>query len=44
MKILAIERGNNIITNLNDETRMFLGDNIISYGKTEAVKKSLLLK
>ena len=44
MKILAIERGKNIITNLTEETRMFLGDNIISYGKTEAVRKSLLLK
>ena len=39
MKILAIERGNNIITNLTDDTRMLLGDNIISYGKIEEIKK-----
>ncbi|MCD6330125.1 MAG: hypothetical protein J7M10_07250 [Candidatus Cloacimonetes bacterium] len=39
MKILAIERGNNIITNLTDDTRMLLSDNIISYGKVEDIKK-----
>ena len=41
MKILAIERGRNIITNLTDETRMLLGDNIISYGKIDEIKKVL---
>jgi len=41
MKILAIERGRNIITNLTDDTRMLLGDNIISYGKVDAIKKVL---
>jgi len=41
MKILAIERGRNIITNLTDDTRMLLGDNIISYGKIDEIKKQL---
>jgi len=41
MKILAIERGRNIITNLTDDTRMLLGDNIISYGKVDEIKKQL---
>ncbi|MDP8227412.1 MAG: hypothetical protein P9L89_07225 [Candidatus Celaenobacter polaris] len=41
MKILAIERGRNIITNLTDETRILLGDNIISYGKIDEIKKAL---
>lgn len=41
MKILAIERGRNIITNLTDDTRMLLGDNIISYGKVDDIKKQL---
>ncbi|MDP8313758.1 MAG: hypothetical protein RAP70_01645, partial [Candidatus Celaenobacter antarcticus] len=41
MKILAIERGRNIITNLTDDTRMLLGDNIISYGKVDVIKKVL---
>lgn len=41
MKVLAIERGRNIITNLTDETRILLGDNIISYGKVEEIKKAL---
>jgi hypothetical protein len=41
MKVLAIERGRNIITNLTDETRILLGDNIISYGKVEEIKKVL---
>jgi len=41
MKILAIERGRNIITNLSDETRILLGDNIISYGKVDEIKKAL---
>ena len=39
MKILAIERGKNIITNITDETRMLLGDHIISYGKIDDIKK-----
>lgn len=41
MKILAIERGSNIITNLTDETRMLLGDNIISYGRIDDIKKAM---
>ncbi len=41
MKVLAIERGRNIITNLTDETRILLGDNIISYGKIDEIKKAL---
>ena len=41
MKILAIERCNSIITNLTDETRMLLGDNIISYGKIDDIKKEI---
>ncbi|MBC8383568.1 MAG: hypothetical protein H8E22_07190 [Candidatus Cloacimonetes bacterium] len=41
MKILAIERGRNIITNLTDETRILLRDNIISYGKIDEIKKAL---
>ncbi len=41
MKILAIERGRNIITNFTDETRILLGDNIISYGKVDEIKKTL---
>ena len=41
MKILAIERGSKIITKLTDETRMLLGDNIISYGKIESIKTAL---
>lgn len=41
MKILAIERGRNIITNFTDETKILLGDNIISYGKVEEIKRVL---
>lgn len=41
MKILAIERGRNIITNFKDETKILLGDNIISYGKVEEIKRVL---
>ncbi|MBN2017792.1 MAG: hypothetical protein JW794_06690 [Candidatus Cloacimonetes bacterium] len=39
MKILAIERGRNIITNLTDDTRLLLGDNVISYGKVDKIKE-----
>ncbi|HHI88284.1 MAG: hypothetical protein B1H05_04075 [Candidatus Cloacimonas sp. 4484_140] len=41
MKVIAIERGRNIITNLTNETRILLGDNIISYGKIDEIKKVL---
>ncbi len=41
MKVLAIERGRNIITNFADDTRILLGDNIISYGKVDEIKKIL---
>lgn len=41
MKVLAIERGRNIITNFTDDTRILLGDNIISYGKVDDIKKVL---
>jgi len=41
MKILAIGRGQNVITNFTNDTRILLDDNIIAYGKVDDIKKIL---